>query len=150
MLHLFNHKSKCKYSKEVNKYTKTHCLEWCGGLDKNRPVMRVDGRDKNSYVFACEFGQKRQKKVCEITRHLCNNKICCEPTHLKFGTAKENAADALRFTESKRFIINYEKAREIREKYSRGGGVTCKDLAGEFKINHYTLYNVLRNKSWVE
>lgn len=142
-------KSRCKYSEEVNKFTGTPCLEWHGGLNEGRPTMRVDGRRRPGYVFACEFGQKRQKREGEMVCHSCNNPICCEPTHLKFGTAKENAADALRFAESKQFVINYEKAREIRHLYS-GGDITQKELANQFNIKFNVVNGVVNNRTWIE
>lgn len=142
-------KKHCKYTTDVNKFTGTRCLEWYGCMKGGRPIITIKNRTLNSYIFSCEFGSRRERNEGEHTRHLCNNKICCEPTHLKFGTYTENRADALRFGVSKNFKLSYEIARKIRVEFNIGIK-TVIQLAEEFNVGETTIYSVINNISWNE
>lgn len=140
-------KSKCDYTKEFNKFTNTQCLEWKGNLHKGRPVYNLRGRQTYAYVYACEFNCKRQKKEYEITRHLCNNMVCCEPTHLVFGSHAENSHDSLIFCADKRFKLSLDTAKEIRSLYIEAD-TTQKNLSEKFGVDPTTISAVLNKKTW--
>lgn len=141
-------KKQCKYATDGNKYTGTICLEWQGGLKSGRPFISISCRAMFAYTFSCEFGSGRIKMENEHVRHLCNNKMCCEPTHLEFGCAKDNKMDALFFGESTAFKLNYELAEEIRHQF-KNGIKTIEQLAVEYNVEDTTVRSVLNYKSWV-
>lgn len=140
-------KDKCVYSENVNEIAKTKCLEWTKALVGGRPYVYINNRESYAYTFSCELGKQRPKKKEEEVRHLCNNRICCEPSHLEFGSKKDNAADALRFGVSKGFKLSYERAETIRRMFNEG--VTRKELAYTFKVGRKTISSVINRKRWV-
>jgi hypothetical protein len=88
-------KARCKYDDTDNPFVGSPCLSWQGKLHNGRPVIDVKGKTQLAYILACEYGEGRARPSNLVTRHLCNNQICCEPTHLKFGTRSENGIDVL-------------------------------------------------------
>lgn len=141
-------KTKCKYSEVANEHTDTLCLEWTGKLRLGRPKISLYGSPFFAYIISCEYGNGRQKLEDEQVLHKCNNEICCEPTHLEFGSNEDNAMDALSFGVSKRFKLNYEKAETIRQTF-KNGNTTIKEIAYDFNVDINTIKNVISNKSWI-
>jgi hypothetical protein len=89
-------KLKCKYDDFPNEFMNTPCLVWQHTLQYGRPVMLFKGKQQMAYRYACEYKENRLIKEGEIVRHLCGNEKCCEPSHLTFGTFKENSEDAIK------------------------------------------------------
>lgn len=143
-------KSKCKYTAENNKHVGTPCLEWQGVLGKNgRPTTSFDGILQSAYIFSCEYHECRFLPKGMHVRHLCNNTKCCEPTHLKMGTALENANDKLIHATQSNFKLNFEMARQIRLKY-KTEELSHRDLGRMFKISSNRIGKIIRNEAWIE
>lgn len=141
-------KAKCKYDDFNNEFVGSSCLVWQGKLRLDgRPVIRIRGLLCSAYIFACAFQEKRWKPEELLTRHLCGNEKCCEPTHLKFGTATENAHDARVHNKSKTIKLSYEMADEIRK--LRKDGKTIVELAMMFDVTFQTIRDVVSGRSWV-
>ena len=47
------------------------------------------------HVIVCEGQAGFRTPPGLLVRHLCGNKSCVEPSHLGFGTKRENACDAI-------------------------------------------------------
>lgn len=56
------------------------------------PIIKVDGTQRyiHRLVFEAEFGSLGEGMV---VRHLCDNRLCCKPTHLTYGTHADNVRD---------------------------------------------------------
>lgn len=115
------------------------------------------------------LGQKlgRELRPDEVTRHACDNRICCNPEHLIPGSTADNAADAVargRLLQG----ANHWAARspervsgeanpaarltepqviEIRRRYD-AGGVTQKELAEEFGMSQPLIGQIVRRVAW--
>lgn len=65
----------------------------------------LGGRDKDGYGRHGSASRRIPRMVCEATYgppfpravalHSCDNPPCCNPSHLRWGTQKENVADAM-------------------------------------------------------
>src|SRR6185437_3955949 len=142
-------KKHCKYSENVNEFTGSKCLEWQDALKKgvDRPIITIHRKQQFAYNFACEYREKRVKPEDSEARHLCGNKICCEPSHLKFGTKKENGEDIVVHAKSRSFKYTKEQILDIREKYETGQ-MKQVDLAREYGTNKVYISNIVRKKVW--
>jgi len=72
------------------------CWEWKKSTNKygyGRVFYKY--KNTNSHILSCEVKYKRRLQKGEVVRHLCSNRICCNPDHLEFGTASENVLDTL-------------------------------------------------------
>ena len=94
------------------------------------------------HVLRCMVKYKRKRKDDEVTRHLCNNKICFNPDHLEFGSSSENAIDAIE-NGSKSAKLTHEKVREI-----RNSSDDRKELAKKYNVGATAICNVLNGKTW--
>ena len=75
------------------------CWPWTRGLDKDgygKFTIKEDG-EKQRHVRAhrTALTLKLGRPPVGVTRHSCDNPICCNPNHLSEGTQLENRADAV-------------------------------------------------------
>ena len=70
------------------------CWEWKGKVNAKdgRPYFTVDGRRRPAYVYVLELssGQRQEER---LARHSCDNKRCCSPHHLSWGSHQDNMND---------------------------------------------------------
>jgi hypothetical protein len=88
--------------------------------------------------------------------HVNDNPQDNRPSNLKWGTRKENGADAVRNgkyattrckgVQHHSAKLNLDKVREIRRRHA--AGETQKSLAREFHIRQSTIYGIVHNKTW--
>lgn len=110
-----------------------YCWVWVGALSKNGYGV-FNASKKNSdlahrYLYTLIFGKMSQKLVI---RHLCGNKKCVRPEHLKVGTRKENAQDEVdngRHYWAKRKACKHGHKFEEGSFYLRGNARICKCCA---------------------
>lgn len=74
------------------------CLNWTGSIDtRGYGHLRWEGRICRAHrvAYAVVNGAIPQT-VCgsrSVIMHTCDNRICCNPDHLRLGTQRENMAD---------------------------------------------------------
>ena len=81
-------------SMETN-YEGTPCWNWTSGRDQfGYGVFMENGKywRAHRYAYICANGELSDDLV---VRHLCDNKSCCNPKHLRSGTQKENYQDSI-------------------------------------------------------
>lgn len=69
------------------------CLSHCKDKDG---YVRIRYNGKHERLFRVIY-MKNNGNISKglVIRHLCNNRWCCNPEHLKMGTYKENAQDMI-------------------------------------------------------
>lgn len=103
------------------------------------------GKKKRAHVLAIESVQKRFLKHTEVVRHLCDNKLCINPVHLRVGTQQENATDIQLHSSSKSFKVDTEKVREIRVSTASSA-----ELAKVYGICTSSVNNIRSRRTWAE
>lgn len=98
------------------------CLEWQGAKNQGGyGVIRYDGRQHGVHriMLAAKLNDARLLDKCEqrggrarYALHSCDNTACCNPDHLRIGTAQENGDDA---RERKRHGFNPNLPRKLSE-----------------------------------
>ncbi len=118
------------------------CWERGGSRSHGYAVFHFQGITKMAHIWSCEIAAKRRRKDEEITRHLCGNKVCVNPDHLRFGTKTENAVDTLvHGTRSAK--LDPDKVREI-----RASGLSVKELVNMYGVSRVPIQSVLNGESW--
>jgi len=127
-------------------YNGSHCLNWQGTkYHDGYGTIRFKSRQFRAHLIVCQKKYGRDRKSDEITRHLCNNKLCVNIKHLEFGTLSENACDSLNHKHAGR-KLNWELVEQIRTKHRNG--TMAKTLAVEYGIDQRTVYTIVNGKSW--
>lgn len=140
-------KEHCEYDTEPNQFTGTPCFVWKWGYERQgRGIINYDGGQVDGYFVACMFNEQRQRPEGMVTRHLCGNGSCCEPTHLKFGTRKENALDTIQMKQHTGVKLDENKVREIRR--LRDNGMKLEEIASRFNVNWSYVSLVVKKKRW--
>lgn len=88
-----------------------------------------------------------------VVMHLCDNKICVNPKHLKIGTSSDNNRDTV--LKGRRNNKAPQGENHVRAKLSmaqvkqiRKDDRTCRFLGRLYEVNHKTIWNIKNNKSW--
>ena len=87
--------------------------------------------------------------------HSCDNPRCCNPSHLYWGTQKQNMKDRstrgrgpdLRGTKNPRAKLDAEKVSEIRR---LAESKTVTELARQFDVDRKAIYMIIKNTTWKE
>lgn len=120
------------------------CWEYTGFVhpECGYGIFRYNGKIGKAHVWSREIHEKRLKDKGEVTRHLCGNKICVNPSHLRFGNQRENARDFI-VKGSKVSRLTIENVKEI-----RNSNCSNEELALKFSVHRRAIYNVRSGKTW--
>lgn len=127
------------------------CWEWTVGTNANGYGRYCSGSRK---IAAHRFAYELVKGPVPdglVVRHLCHNRLCCNPNHLAAGTSKDNAQDAIeagRFTRGSvngNSKLNDEAVVYIRQNPDRLKG---RDLARKFGISPATVSGIRNGRVW--
>jgi len=120
------------------------CWIWKLGKDSNGyGKVSYEGHETHSHILSCEIKYKRKRIKGEIVRHLCDNRICCNPEHLEFGTFQENSIDYLENEKNKTSKLRKDEVIEI-----YNSSETQKDLAIRYGVTISTINLILNGKTW--
>ena len=130
------------------------CWEWKGKLSK-------DGYPR--VVCRKQYGSQRANRASwtiykgkipkgKVVMHLCDNKICTNPDHLKLGTPKQNSKDMVFKGRSVIGVRNAnaklddDKVKEIKRMIAQG--ISYPKIAIMFKVASDTISRIGRGISW--
>lgn len=90
---------------------RSECWEWPFSLrPEGYGQLRFQGKTETAHVVALILdGNPRPAPPGHHTLHSCDNKPCCNPAHLRWGTAKENSADMIAKGRG-RYGVNYRQS----------------------------------------
>lgn len=71
------------------------CWPWTGGQSKGRGMLYQNGRSTYAYRVAFALANDVRIPNGMMICHRCDNPICCNPSHLFLGTAKDNLHDCM-------------------------------------------------------
>jgi hypothetical protein len=91
-----------------------------------------------------------------LVLHRCDARLCCNPSHLYQGSAKDNSADAVERGRHTRMYgsrngkakLTENEVRSIRRQY-RQGATTQKSLARYHGVGESTIYYICSGERWI-
>lgn len=139
------------WSKVAIPETTPDCWEWHGTLsEKGYGRFRIGNMSMRAHRFAYEF-LKGDIPDGQMIRHLCHNRLCCNPAHLEPGTAKDNAQDAVEAGRFTRGAVNgNSKLTDEMVLYIRRNpdGLKGRAIADKLGISPATVSEVKNGKVW--
>lgn len=147
-----NHFWKC-----IDIKTENECWNW-NKHSKQDGYGRTSFNNKTSMAhrIAFELHNKRPITYNMILCHSCDNRLCCNPNHLREGTHKDNSDDKF---ERGRFIfmkgetngrakLTNDIADTIRKRYKEEK-ITQSQLAKEYNVSQHTISKIISNKRYI-
>lgn len=143
------------------------CWPWTKARDRDGyGVTKIGGRQWRVCRWVLTQTVGRDLEDHELSRHACDNPVCCNPRHIIVGTAAENSDDMKRRGRQIRggrhwvarnpIVVRGERnpasrltegdVRAIRTKYADGARQV--DLAAEFGITQGMVSSIIRRASW--
>lgn len=127
------------------------CWEWPYCVDgSGYGLLHYLGKKmKAPQVALILDGRERPEWPRNCTLHSCDNRLCCNPAHLRWGSNAENVADAMARSRHSfglrngRSKLTPEMVRRI-----RSGEKSCREFAEELGINRRTIQRAKTGKNW--
>ena len=149
-----------RFWKFVDKKEDHECWNWLGSINSaGYGNFGFNGKIVGSHMISCIIHNIEIPKGMEVT-HLCNNRMCVNPKHLKIATHKDNMEYMI---DCKRNYICDNKGeknpmhsltecdiKNIREICNNDKYINLAELAKEYGITKGHLYNIISNKCWID
>lgn len=130
-----------KYKEEDRGY-ETPCWIWQGALSKGYGLMKHPASNRtisvHKYLFEKKYG--RVVESSKVLDHLCNQKACVNPSHLKVVLIAQN------IRRSKAAILNEDRVKRVKELVSKGESKAS--IARGFGVHRNTISDITRGKTW--
>lgn len=129
------------------------CTEWMASITRDGyGKVKIHGKIYAAHRAAYLIHNGYLPEGKEIM-HKCDNKLCCNPSHLIEGTHKDNMQDMIkkgRQGKVKRKIIklNINKVKEIRSLFCNG--LSKHEIARRFNISCHHVRDIVNNIYWKE
>lgn len=143
------------------------CWPWVKSCDRDGyGVTKIEGRQWRVCRWVLTQKMGRALDPSELSRHTCDNPVCCNPAHIIVGTASENSEDmkrrgrqvrghrhwaaknpaAVRGERNPSARLTEAAVRAIRAKYADGERQVA--LADEYGITQGMVSSIIRRASW--
>ena len=90
-------KDKQRFASFVNHAGPDDCWEWLGARSKGYGHFSIQKVVHKAHRVACRIAHGPPPKLDDyhgaVVMHTCDNRGCCNPAHLKYGTHADNARD---------------------------------------------------------
>ncbi len=131
-----------RFWEKVDKHKPDECWEWLAHKsEKGYGHFRKNGKMYRAHRFAYEILVGVIPEGLQID-HLCKNRSCVNPAHLRVVTSAENTQAGL--------VAKLTKADipKIKKMYSRGH--TQKEVARLFGVGQRNISNIINGKTWID
>jgi len=121
------------------------CWEWRGNVDtRGRPQFSLDGKKHIAYRVVYELTQGVTLTPDVMLLHQCDNKICCNPTHVREGDHKTNMQE---MCERERHGMPHHAVRNIK-KLLEAGKQTHQQIAELYGCARETVTNIANGRTY--
>lgn len=128
------------------------CWDWSGAKSEwgYGRIVFMGQRGVRSHRLAYEYAHGSIPKGALI-RHLCHNRVCCNPAHLATGTHEDNCQDRqkanrqARGESAGRARLTEDQVKEIRAACETESQA---DVASRFGVHRTTIWHIVHRRIW--
>lgn len=134
----------------VDRRTPTECWPWRTSISGRYPAISVkcsDGRwrSRSAPKIVLEHKLGRPLQRGELTRHTCDNTVCCNPGHLIPGTSADNSRDMIERNRTQRRDANPNgRLTQAQVDSIVGDRRTLQAIANEFGVTKQRVWQLQR------
>jgi hypothetical protein len=139
--------------KKVDKSNEDDCWNWNAAISTGYGAFGISGKMRLAHRISWILtnGQiEGDLFVC----HACDNRKCCNPSHLFLGSADDNSKDMVMKERSKKGSsqpnskLKEAQVLAIRELYQQGN-LTYKQIANAFGVHEKLIGYIVRRNGWI-
>lgn len=149
-----NERSLAKFEAKVDRSGGNDvCHKWWGSTSETGyGLVRIDGRPKRAHRVAYEIANGPIPEGL-LVRHLCDNRLCCNPLHLAVGTIADNNRDRLRedgsyFHGDRHWASKLTEDDVFHARQLRHEGMPYQDIAQRLGVSYATIHSALTGRTW--
>lgn len=135
------------------KPTPSGCLEFTGSrYTGGYGIINDKGKSYPAHRWVWLFFFNPDLESHEHILHSCHNRLCCNPSHLREGSRKENMRDKIKDGTHKRGSgignsrLTERDVHNIRKRIAAGEG--NRSIAADYNIHHASISCIRVGKSW--
>lgn len=142
---------------KVNKNAPNGCWEWTGAVRRSGygAWKGPNGLVVDAHRFIFNIINKIPVPDDMLVLHSCDNRICCNPAHLRLGTYEENIEDMqsrgrdnyAQGENTNRNKLTAKEVEDIRMFYSTGT-YSYKKLGDKYGVDKSTIRAIIIGKTW--
>lgn len=137
-----------RFWNKVKKAEPDECWEWQAGCCRDGyGTFHYNGKSTGAHCVSYLL-TKGEIPLGMVVMHTCDNPPCCNPSHLKLGTHKDNAHDAIkkgRFSPLQKIFVG--DVREIRRLYAVGS-YTYEGLGTLYGVLKPMICRIVNRNNW--
>jgi hypothetical protein len=127
------------------------CWPWLGSVFPSNGYGRLPATYGRRLAHRAAFRIANGHDAPDFVLHSCDNRLCCNPAHLRNGTAAENAADAVargRMSPRRGELNTRARLTEAAVLEIRTSADPNRKLADRFGVTTRTVRNARNGRSW--
>jgi hypothetical protein len=146
-----------------NRSQRNGCWNWSGAKNSTGyGTVMYQGKPTTAHRLAAFLtglvettDAPRDKRSTGFILHNCDNRLCCNPSHMKVGTYAENQLDAYARRRRKAYRgETHSNAKQTRESVSlirdmSVHGISQEDIAALLCVSQSSISKILRKESYV-
>ena len=141
--------SKERFLKKLDKDPVTGCWNWTGSKNPvhgygictiNYKQYRVHRVSYEIFVGPID----NTKEIC----HSCNNKLCCNPEHLRNDTHSSNMIDKIHNGTQNTQVLSIDQVLEIKKELKNYKHGILTKLAKKYNVQLTTIFDIRKGRSW--
>lgn len=120
------------------------CWVWTGALGAGYGRAMVNGKLTSVHRLFCSWFHGPATAADDQAIHKCDNRACCNPEHLSWGSPRRNSIEARdRFRNLSNQKLDHDTVQRIRDAAGKQ-----RDIAKEFGISQAQVSKIKTGKQW--
>lgn len=124
------------------------CMIYQGANQAGYGTIKYRSKLLFAHDIVCRCKMRADKPPDVVTRHSCHNRLCCNPSHLSWGSVSENAIDTVKTGKNDLICkLGLEDVQIIKRLLLDGYQVD--GVRKHFNVSQTCVYAIKRGKTWV-